>query len=62
MMASGSAHAPVDRSFRARDEVVARSDRLIVGDPCAESRAGRVPEGKLMIEIGNLFGKGAPLS
>src|SRR5262249_51807150 len=39
MMASGSAHAPVDRSFRARDEVVARSDLLIVGDPCAESRA-----------------------
>ena len=61
-MASGSAHAPVDRSFRARDEVVARSDLLIVGDPRAEDRAWRVPEGKLMIEIGNLFGKGAPLS
>ena len=61
-MASGSAHAPVHRSFRARDEVVARSDLLIVGDPRAEDRAWRVPEGKLMIEIGNLFGKGAPLS
>jgi UDP-N-acetyl-D-mannosaminuronic acid dehydrogenase len=48
--------------FRPLDEVVARSDLLIVGAPHAEYRAVRIPEGKPVIDIWNLYGKGALLS
>ena len=50
-----------DPAFLPLDEVVARSDLLIIGAPHAEYRALRLPEGKPVIDVWNLFGKGALL-
>ena len=47
-----------DRSFLPLEEVVARSDLLIVGAPHREYRALRLPKDKPVLDIWNLFGKG----
>src|SRR4051794_4228720 len=42
-------------SFLPLDEVVARSDLLVIGAPHTEYRALRLPEGKPVLDIWNLF-------
>jgi UDP-N-acetyl-D-mannosaminuronic acid dehydrogenase len=48
-----------DPSFLPADEVVRRSDLLVVGTPHREYRSLAVPEGKPVVDVWNLFGKGA---
>jgi UDP-N-acetyl-D-mannosaminuronic acid dehydrogenase len=49
-------------SFLPLDEVVARADLLIIGAPHTAYRELRLPEGKPVIDIWNLSGKGALLT
>ena len=51
-----------DPSFHPLDEVIARSDVLIVGAPHREYRALKLPAGKPVIDIWNIYGKGASLA
>jgi UDP-N-acetyl-D-mannosaminuronic acid dehydrogenase len=51
-----------DPSFHPLDEVLERSNILIVGAPHREYRALRLPEGKPVIDIWNIYGKGASLA
>ena len=44
------------------DEVIERSDLLIVGAPHREYRALKLPDGKPVIDIWNIYGKGALLA
>jgi UDP-N-acetyl-D-mannosaminuronic acid dehydrogenase len=48
-----------DPSFRTLDEVISGSELLIIGTPHREYRDLRLPEGKPVIDIWNLYGKGA---
>ena len=48
-----------DPTFLPLDEVVARSDLLILGAPHREYRGSRLPEGKPVVDIWNIYGKGA---
>jgi UDP-N-acetyl-D-mannosaminuronic acid dehydrogenase len=47
-----------DPAFLPLDEVVNRSDLLILGAPHREYRGLRLPDGKPVIDIWNLYGKG----
>ena len=47
-----------DPAFLPADEVVARADLVFVGSPHSEYRALRLPEGKPVVDVWNLFGKG----
>jgi UDP-N-acetyl-D-mannosaminuronic acid dehydrogenase len=51
-----------DPSFHPLDEVIERSDLLVVGAPHREYRALRLPEGKPVVDIWNIYGKGASLA
>jgi UDP-N-acetyl-D-mannosaminuronic acid dehydrogenase len=51
-----------DPSFHPLDEVLERSDILVVGAPHREYRTLRLPEGKPVIDIWNIYGKGASLA
>jgi UDP-N-acetyl-D-mannosaminuronic acid dehydrogenase len=51
-----------DPKFRPLDEVIERSDLLILGAPHREYRALKLPEGKPVIDIWNFFGEGAALT
>jgi UDP-N-acetyl-D-mannosaminuronic acid dehydrogenase len=51
-----------DPAFLALDEVIERSDLLIIGAPHREYRALELPEGKPVIDIWNFYGEGAALT
>ncbi|HEY2155178.1 MAG TPA: UDP binding domain-containing protein, partial [Isosphaeraceae bacterium] len=51
-----------DPSFHPLDEVIERSDVLIIGAPHREYRALKLPAGKPVIDIWNIYGKGASLA
>jgi UDP-N-acetyl-D-mannosaminuronic acid dehydrogenase len=51
-----------DPSFHPLDEVIERSDLLVVGAPHREYRALQLPAGKPVIDIWNIYGKGASLA
>jgi UDP-N-acetyl-D-mannosaminuronic acid dehydrogenase len=51
-----------DPSFYPLDEVLDRSDILIVGAPHREYRDLAFPEGKQVVDIWNIYGKGAALA
>jgi UDP-N-acetyl-D-mannosaminuronic acid dehydrogenase len=51
-----------DPSFRPLDEVLDRSDILVVGAPHREYRTLAMPEGKPVVDIWNIYGKGASLA
>jgi UDP-N-acetyl-D-mannosaminuronic acid dehydrogenase len=48
-----------DPAFLPLDEVIARSDLLIVGAPHRAYQAVKMPEGKPVIDVWNLYGQGA---
>lgn len=48
-----------DRSFLPLDEVVRRSELLVIGTPHAEYRSLTLPPGKPVVDVWNLYGKGA---
>jgi UDP-N-acetyl-D-mannosaminuronic acid dehydrogenase len=48
-----------DSSFLPLDEVLARSDLLVVGTPHREYRTLELPAGKPVVDIWNMYGKGA---
>jgi UDP-N-acetyl-D-mannosaminuronic acid dehydrogenase len=48
-----------DPSFLPLDEVIDRSDLLVVAAPHREYRALPLPEGKPVVDVWNMFGKGA---
>ncbi len=51
-----------DPSLSPLDEVIERSDLLIVAAPHRVYRSLRIPEGKPVVDIWNFFGKGASLA
>ena len=51
-----------DPAFYPLDEVLDRSDILIVGAPHREYRGLKLPEGKPVVDIWNIYGKGAALA
>jgi UDP-N-acetyl-D-mannosaminuronic acid dehydrogenase len=51
-----------DPSFHPLDEVIERSDVLIIGAPHREYRALTLPGGKPVVDIWNIYGKGASLA
>ena len=51
-----------DPAFLPLDEVVARSDLLIVGAPHRRYRELQVPDGKPVVDVWNLYGKGTLLT
>jgi UDP-N-acetyl-D-mannosaminuronic acid dehydrogenase len=50
-----------DRSFLPVQDVIDRADLLVVGVPHKQYRSLKVPDGKPVIDIWNMFGKGAAL-
>jgi len=48
-----------DSSFLSLDEVLAQSDLLLIGAPHKEYRALALPPGKPVVDIWNIYGKGA---
>jgi UDP-N-acetyl-D-mannosaminuronic acid dehydrogenase len=48
-----------DPSFRPLDEVLRRADLLVVGTPHREYRSLAIPDGKPVVDVWNMFGKGA---
>ena len=48
-----------DSTFLPLDETIRRSDLLVVGTPHKEYRSLAIPEGKPVVDIWNLYGKGA---
>ena len=48
-----------DPSFLSLDEVVRRSDLLVVGTPHSDYRTLAIPDGVPVVDIWNMFGKGA---
>jgi UDP-N-acetyl-D-mannosaminuronic acid dehydrogenase len=51
-----------DPSFHPLEEVLDRSDVLVVAAPHREYRGLRMPEGKPVVDIWNIYGKGASLA
>ena len=51
-----------DPAFYPLGEVLDRSDILIVGAPHREYRGLKLPEGKTVVDIWNIYGKGASLA